>query len=118
MIANVRQAAIQALGDRAQVSDLLPLLQDSNSDVRQAAIQALGDRAQVSDLLPLLQDSDSNVRLPLCRRSVIVRRRVRLSSLSCRIALVMFAAAIQTLGDRAQASDLLPLLQDNQWNVR
>ena len=87
---NVRQATIQALGDRAQVSDLLPLLHDSNSDVRQAALQALGDKAQVSDLLPLLHDSDSYVR----------------------------QAAIEVVQARMNIEDLLPFLGDTSQNVR
>ena len=117
--ADVRLATIQAIGKGLTRFELLPLLHDSDSNVRWDAIQALGDRALVSDLLPLLHDIQCGC--PLCRYPGTggPGSGERSAPLSCTIAIDISAMPlIQALGDRAQVSDLLPLLHDSVSDVR
>ncbi len=96
---NVRQAAVQVLGqqgERVPIEALLALLQDPDEAVRQAAVQVLGaqgERVPIESLLALLQDPDWDVR----------------------------QAAVQALGaqgERVPIESLLALLQHPDWDVR
>jgi HEAT repeat protein len=82
------------------VSQLIPLLQDSDAGVRSSAASALGNigaeaKTAVSQLIPLLQDSDAGVRSSA-------------------------ASALGNIGAEAKTavSQLIPLLQDSDAGVR
>jgi HEAT repeat protein len=107
----------------AVIPDLLPLLQDANSNVRENAVKAigqLGDESNLPDLLPLLQDANSGVRWsavyailglggasdPLARvasHTDYVRRRA--------------IDALGQLGDKINLPDLSLILQDADSGV-
>ncbi|KAI6777885.1 uncharacterized protein J7T54_000023 [Emericellopsis cladophorae] len=133
----VRQAAVQALAAREQLSDeiltrVVARLDDSHENVRLAAVRALAAREQLSDeiltqVAALLDDSHEDVR-EAAVQALAVRERLsdeiltRVAELLDDSDLFVQEAAVQALAAREQLSDeiltrVAALLDDGDQDV-